>query len=228
MISILMPILYYSNNIANAIQSIILQTYEKWELIIGVNSKITKFDKVWVFLSKLENSKIKIMVLNCGNRSDSLNTLYKYARFEWIGINDINDMWLYDKLEQQMYIASGSEYKIIGTQIKYKENKYFSKSIPTRDISEFNFCEENPINSSSVIIHRSTNPYWDNKWSPHEDYDLWFRLKKRGLKFYNLHGFYVIICENMNNTITYDKQNNFVLSLLLQNQKNQKSKKIIN
>ena len=242
MISIIMPLLSYSVNVLESIQSIVMQSYVKWELVLGISNKIIMDDKIKKIIEYVHNvndmmnmnireEKIQIMVLNCNTRSDALNILYNHTNFDWVALKDIDDIWLFDKLEQQMYIASGGNYHVIGTQIRYKEDKHYIKSIPTRDITDFDFYSKNPIHSCSVIIHKSLQPIWDEDWSPFEDYNIWLKSKTPNIKFYNLHGFYVIRLENrkIQELLSEEKLNSDMLVYLLEYHKlHQKRSRISN
>jgi len=213
MVSVLMPILNYSENITSAIETVINQTYRPWELLIAVNMNMIKYDTFWTALSNLKIFDIKIIRYHYKNRSEALNILCEKSKYDWIAIKGCDDVWEFNKLEQQMYIASGNEYKIIGTKIKYFEPKTYIKTIPTRDITNYNFFNDNPIYDITAIIHKSTMPYWENDWENFEDYELWLRLWKKRFKFYNLDGVYVTILKPL--IITYDRLSNLHLQLLL-------------
>lgn len=237
-----MPLLSYSVNVLESIQSIVMQSYVKWELVLGISNKIIMDDKIKKIIEYVHNvndmmnmniheDKIRIMVLNCNTRSDALNILYNHTSFDWVALKDIDDIWLFDKLEQQMYIASGGTYHVIGTQIRYKEDKHYIKSIPTRDITDFDFYSKNPIHSCSVIIHKSLQPIWDEDWSPFEDYNIWLKSKTPNIKFYNLHGYYVIRLEHtkIQELLSEEKLNSDMLGYLLEYHKlNQKRSRILN
>jgi hypothetical protein len=197
MISILMPILYDSENKIDAFESVIFQTFVKWELLIGIYAKMENFEKVWNFFSKFENSnsKIKLVRLEKRSRSEALTELYKTANpnCEWVAIKSVHDIWLNNKLAQQMNIAKYNQYKIIGTQIRYMIGRDYSRRLPSGDITNVDFNKKNGINGSTVIIHKSTNP----KWDIYPDKDFWIKLQNSGVLLYNLVGTYVLTMNDL-------------------------------
>jgi len=218
-----------------------MQTYEEWELVVGISDKIIMDEKIKKVMEYIHNvndmnntneDKIRIMVLNCNTRPSALNILYNHSNYDWVALKDVDDIWLFDKLEQQMYIATGENYHVIGTQIRYKEDKHYIKSIPTRDITAFDFFSKNPIHSCSVIIHKSLEPIWDDDWSPFEDYNIWLKAKTThtNTKIYNLTGYYVIRLDNtiISDLLNEEKINNDTLVYLLEYYKlNQRRSRIL-
>jgi hypothetical protein len=192
-----MPILYDSENKIDAFESVLLQTFVKWELLIGIYAKMENFEKVWNFFSKFENSnsKIKLVRLEKRSRSEALTELYKTANpsCEWVAIKSVHDIWLNNKLAQQMNIAKYNQYKIIGTQIRYMIGRDYSRRLPSGDITNVDFNKKNGINGSTAIIHKSTNP----KWDIYPDKDFWIKLQNSGFPLYNLVGTYVLTMNDL-------------------------------
>jgi len=182
MITILMPIYNGIEFINESVSSIINQTYKNWELIIGINghsqnSEIYKIAKKYEF-----NKKIKVLDLyKIKGKSNALNEMIKYSKYEWISLLDVDDIWLPTKLELQIpYI---NNYDIIGTMCKYFGDQNNIPNIPIGDITKFNFLQVNPIINSSVLLKKDLC-WWNENGI--EDYDLWLKLWKQGKKFYNI------------------------------------------
>jgi len=185
MISILMPIYNGIEFIEDSVNSILNQTYNKWELIIGVNGHPEKSD-VYDIAKKYENTygstKIRVFDLYMvKGKSNTLNFMLRYCNNNYIALLDVDDIWYPNKLEiQTKYL---NEFDIVGSNcIWFGEKNDVIPSIPIGDISEFNFKQVNPIINSSSIIRKGLC-YWNN--NDLEDYDLWLRLRNLGRKFYN-------------------------------------------
>ena len=177
-----MPIYNGIEFINESVSSIINQTYKNWELIIGINghsqnSEIYKIAKKYEF-----NKKIKVLDLyKIKGKSNALNEMIKYSKYEWISLLDVDDIWLPTKLELQIpYI---NNYDIIGTMCKYFGDQNNIPNIPIGDITKFNFLQVNPIINSSVLLKKDLC-WWNENGI--EDYDLWLKLWKQGKKFYNI------------------------------------------
>lgn len=199
MISILLPIYNGIEFIKDSISSVINQTYVDWELIIGVNghaenSKVYKIAKKYAkkynnkfnkFNKVNQMNKIRVFdFYSIKGKSNTLNEMIKYCKYDYISLLDVDDIWHPEKLKiQSKYL---NKYDVIGTNCilfgkKIKEN--IIPEIPVKDISNFDFYKVNPIINSSAIIKKKLC-YWDKKWFI-EDYDLWLRLRKINAKFYN-------------------------------------------
>lgn len=185
MISVLMPIYNGIEFIEDSVNSILKQTYNNWELIIGVNGHPENSD-VYEVAKKYENTygSIKIRVFDLymlKGKSNTLNFMLRYCNNNYVALLDVDDIWYPNKLEiQTKYL---NEFDIVGSNcIWFGERNDVIPSIPIGDISEFNFKQVNPIINSSSIIRKGLCYWNDNEL---EDYDLWLRLRNLGRKFYN-------------------------------------------
>jgi glycosyltransferase involved in cell wall biosynthesis len=195
MISILMPIYNGIEFINDSVMSIIQQKYTNWELIIGINGHPPNSDVFKIAQKYVElHSNIRVYdFVDIKGKSNALNEMIKYCKYEWISLLDVDDVWLPDKLEKQVpYMES---YDVIGTKCYYFENLNISPTgspgIPLGDISGFDFCNGNPIINSSCLIKKKLC-WWNSIYDGIEDYDLWLRLWKNGYKFYNVHDIQVL------------------------------------
>ena len=185
MISILMPIYNGIEFINDSVMSIIQQTYTHWELIIGINGHTLNSD-VFTIAQKYEHLHPNIRVydmVDSKGKSNTLNEMLKYCKYDWISLLDVDDIWLPDKLEKQ--IPYMENYDVIGTKCKYFGDLDISPDIPLRDISGVDFCKVNPIINSSCLLKKNLC-WWDAIHNGIEDYDLWLRLWKKKCRFYNV------------------------------------------
>jgi len=189
MISILIPIYNGIEFIDESVASILNQTYDKWELLIGINghpenSELFKKAKEY---EKYENAGERIRVFdffNTKGKSNTLNEMIQYCRYEYIALLDVDDIWHPQKLEIQSRVFLYN-YHVIGSMcVWFGETNGIVPNIPIGDITHFDFRIVNPIINSSCIIKKELC-YWNPKWDGVEDYDLWLRLRKSGKMFYN-------------------------------------------
>ena len=195
MISILLPLYNGIEYLNDSLSSIKSQTYNKWELIIGINGHYNNkefYNNVKDIVDKIfdKNDDVKILDLNFNNKIDTLNHLTKIAKYNYVALIDADDIWCKDKLNYQ--IPYLDNYDVVGTHCYYINKDghklYFSPSLPKGDITKYNFIENNPIINSSVILKKS-DAFWqlDNiNINGVEDYDLWLKLKFQKKKFYNI------------------------------------------
>lgn len=180
MISILMPIYNGVKYIDDSVLSVMEQKYKKWELIIGINGH---YDQSGVYkMAKLyESNKIKVIDLHpIKGKANALNEMLKLAKYDYIAILDVDDIWLEDKLETQIPFIT--KYDVVGTKCVYFQEKDGEPNIPTGDITSFDFKQFNPMINSSVIIKKKLC-HWNENGV--EDYTLWLKLHAEGKRFYN-------------------------------------------
>lgn len=189
MISILMPIFNGIEFIDESVGSILNQEYEDWELLIGINGH-PKNSNLYQIASAYEqnNSKIRVFDLyDIKGKSNALNELVKHAKYDYIALIDVDDIWTENKLKMQSIFLYN--YDVIGSKCVYfgeiEKIENLIPSIPTGDISEVDFKSVNPIINSSSIIRKELC-HWDSIFDSCEDYELWLRLRKNQKKFYNL------------------------------------------
>ena len=184
MITILMPIYNGIEFINDSLSSIIDQTFEEWELIIGVNGH-EKSSFTYQFAVEYAKMDEKISVYDLyelKGKTDALNKMITFAKYDYIAILDVDDIWLPTKLEKQVPFLD--DYDVVGTQCVYFENiENVSPTIPFGDLTNVDFTKVNPIINSSSITRKELC-LW--KGDGLEDYDLWLRLKNQNKKFYNI------------------------------------------
>jgi glycosyltransferase involved in cell wall biosynthesis len=185
MISILMPIYNGVEFIHDSVPSVIEQSYDKWELLIGINGHPQNSD-VYKMAKKYEDINNKIRVFDFHNikgKSNTLNELIKYSNYDYIALLDVDDIWHVEKLDMQSKFLG--EYDVIGSNCIYFGDKPgIVPQIPQYDFSNFNFASVNPIINTSAIIKKPFC-YWRREFDGVEDYDLWLRLRKLNKRFYN-------------------------------------------
>ena len=187
MISILMPIYNGIEFIEESVSSVLQQSFEEWELLIGVNGHPENSD-VYQIAKKYEEKSIKIRVFDfytLKGKSVALNKMIEYCQYDYVAILDIDDIWFSKKLEKQAPYMKN--YDVIGTKcIYFGQLNGIVPNIPIGDLSKIDFLYVNPIINSSSLIRKSLC-YWNiDEFDCIEDYELWLRLRKQNHTFYNI------------------------------------------
>ena len=189
MISILIPVYNGIEFIDESVASVLSQTYDKWELLISVNghpenSEVFKKAKEY---ENYENVGDRIRVFdffNTKGKSNTLNEMIQFCKYEYIALLDVDDIWHPQKLEIQSQLFLYN-YDVIGSRcIWFGETNGIVPNIPIGDISNFDFRIVNPIINSSSIIKKDLC-YWNPNLDCLVDYDLWLRLRKLRKHFFN-------------------------------------------
>ena len=189
MITILIPIYNGIEFISQCISGIESQTYTHWEVIIGVNGH-EKNSKVFNKASEFANDKIKVFDLyEIKGKAKALNEMVKHAKYNWIALLDVDDVWLPNKLQVQLNYMSN--YDVIGTRcIYFGDINNIVPRIPIGDITSFDFLSVNPVINSTVILKKELCNWREDTML--EDYELWLRLWRMGKKFYNDAGVHML------------------------------------
>ena len=184
MISILMPVYNGVEFMDESVESVLNQTYTRWELIIGVNGH-PENSAVYQTARKYESDKIKVLDLHqIKGKSNALNEMVKHCNYEHIALLDVDDIWHEKKLEKQLPFIV--DYDVVGSRCIYFGDRREGTvpTIPLGDISHHDFLIANPVINSSAIIRKGLC-YWDSKFDGVEDYDLWLKLRSQKRRFYN-------------------------------------------
>lgn len=183
MISILMPIYNGIEFVSESVSSVVTQSFKSWELIIGINGYPPNSD-TYKIAKGLEAVDERIRVMDFPQfkgKSNTLNAMLEHCRYPYVALLDVDDKWMYSKLEMQVKYLN--QYDVIGTRcVWFGEKEGVVPQIPVGDISKFDFTQVNPIINSSSVIRKSLCHWRDNGI---EDYDMWLRLRKEGRTFFN-------------------------------------------
>lgn len=177
-----MPIYNGIEFIDDSVPSILKQTFQDWELLIGINghppgSSVYQKAKYYE-----KDARIRVLDLSTKGKSNTLNEMLTYCSYAWVALLDVDDVWLPLKLEKQLPLMS--VYDVIGTHCHYFGERYGQPDIPTGDLRTHPFLQVNPIINSSCLVKKE-HCLWDGSVEV-EDYDLWLRLWRKKCFFYNL------------------------------------------
>ena len=191
-VSILIPIYNGVEFFKQCIESVKLQDFQDFQIIIGVNGHPPISDTYKSVFNQtretfIDNAKkIDILILDLhwiAGKSNALNRMIKHAKHDWISLLDVDDFWMPTKLSQQ--IKYTENYDVIGTNCRYFGDITGAPKLPMGDLEHFNFFDYNPIINSSCLIKKEL-AVWDSTIDGVEDYDLWLKLKKQNKKFFNV------------------------------------------
>ena len=204
MISILIPIYNGIEFIEESVSSVLNQTYDKWELLIGINGH-PQDSEVYKVAKEYEKKSDKVRVFdfyNIRGKSNTLNYMISFCNYNYVAILDVDDIWHPQKLEVQSQLLN--KFDVIGSNcVWFGDRPGVVPQIPGGDISDYDFSLVNPIiNSSSVI--RKELCYWNENGI--EDYDLWLRLRKQNTKFFNFKE--ILVKHRIHNASAFNSKGN--------------------
>lgn len=182
-VSVVMPVYNGERYIAQAIESILNQTFKDFEFII-VNDGST--DKTQEILKRYQG--IKIINQNNQGVSVASNTGISQSSGKYIARLDADDISLPTRLAKQLaYLEEHAEIGILGSGaiiIDGKGKKWGYQKMPETDaeIRWFSIFKSPFIHSSVIfrreLIRNKFNEIYNQNYIPADDYDLWIRLLK--------------------------------------------------
>ena len=98
-VSILIPLYNGIEFLDESISSVKYQTHKNWEIIIGINGH-PENSNIYLQAKQYQNNKIRVLeFLSTKGKSQTLNEMIKYSKYDIICLLDVDDKWLPSKLE---------------------------------------------------------------------------------------------------------------------------------
>ncbi|MCR5639676.1 MAG: glycosyltransferase, partial [Lachnospiraceae bacterium] len=189
-VSIIMPAYNAEKYISEAIESVLAQTYNNWELIVvddcskdstaEIIKKMCDYDSRIKFIQHTSNQGV----------SATRNTALDIATGDFIAFLDADDKWLKNKLEQQLDFMIKNDYVLTYTDYqKFDSNSGTEgKTItcPTK-MTEKDIYKNTAIACLTVMINRKkVGAFHMPNLSHTEDQITWQEILKRGYIAYGL------------------------------------------
>ena len=180
-ISVIIPVYNRSILLTRAVDSVLKQSYQKFELII-VNDGST--DDISFALCKYDDERLTTLTIPHSGVSAARNTGVAHAKHDYIAFLDSDDQWVEDKLEKQIKILSDNPgYEICYTGEKWVRNgKVFSHKKALKKFNGFVFdkcLEDCFIGCSTVLMTKKIFDEaggFDTNLTVCEDYDIWLKI----------------------------------------------------
>jgi len=187
LVSIIIPYFKKKDYILDAINSILNQTYQNFEIII-VYDDIDKSELSLIYKIQKIDKRIKVLI-NKKNLGAGLSRNYaiKNSNGKYIAFLDADDIWNVEKLKKQVSIMEQKNLSITHTSYKIldKNNNYATIRI-AKNLDYKKLLKSCDVGLSTVMIKKNLFSK-KNKFSnlkTKEDYALWLLLTKAGYIFY--------------------------------------------
>ena len=206
LVSIIMPAFNSQEYIAQAIESIMDQTYPRFELLIVDDHSTDATPQIIASFTKRFSPIIKAFYLSrhVGD-STSTNTVFQSTRGKYIARMDADDIAHPQRIEKQVsFMLSHPSIMVLGSQayiIDSNNNIIGEKNVPLAHEEIYNACAiYNPMLHPSCMFVRSLLPHpkklYEDKKSIHNDYFTFFSYLRYGifanlpdkLLYYRIHG----------------------------------------
>jgi len=186
-VSVIIPTCNRANYLKNAIESVIAQTFQDWELVVvddGSTDDTAEFMKAY----RQKGDKIRYVRQNCNQGvSAARNRAIRESSGKYVAFLDDDDQWFPYKLELQVsFMETHPDYGMCYSQLKIisPSANGSQKEVLFPPIVAGNFLEllhDCHILPSTAMVRRSCvkGDWFNPKMRLSEDQDLWLRLAQR-------------------------------------------------
>jgi glycosyltransferase involved in cell wall biosynthesis len=188
-VTVLMPVYDSEQYLREAIESILNQTYKKFEFLI-INDGSTDSSRSIILSYKDNRIRLIDNEKNIG-LTKSLNKGIKLANGEYIARMDADDISLPERLQKQLdYMEQNTRVGVCGSWYKIFDNKdRIVKTLQKSENIRISLFFKNSLGHSTVMIRKEhllvNGLYYDESMEMAQDYFLWVRLSEY-TKCYNL------------------------------------------
>ena len=192
-VTVLMSVYNDLPYLQDAVESILNQTFTNFEFLIFDDAS-TDGSSVILQQYASQDSRIKL-IANEANRGLGFNLAQgvAIAQSPWIARMDADDIALPNRLELQLnYVQANPDISILGgcaIDID-REGQFISdRKVPTTHQQIRKLIWTNPFIHGTVLLNTASIQKvgsYSRKLPKRQDYDLWFRCAKAGLKLANL------------------------------------------
>lgn len=184
LISIIIPTYNRALKIINAVQSVLSQSYSKFELIV-IDDGST--DQTETAVASVKDSRLNYFKIDRSGVSKARNLGASMAEGSFLAFLDSDDIWHKDKLKKQVAFQLGNPQLLISQtqEIWIRNNKRVNPKNKHAKPAGYIFPESLhlcTITPSSVIMARElfeSHGGFDENMVSCEDYDLWLRISAK-------------------------------------------------
>ncbi len=218
--SIIIPLYNKELSIKNTIDSVLAQSYTKFELII-VNDGST--DTSLEIAKSFKDNRIRIIDIANGGVSNARNTGIKAARYEYITFLDADDLWYENSLMEFNFLIENfqnaqvycTSHTLTVKKIESREKRYYIDNFWRQNAISFARNTTAVVCTGCIAIKKECfeKVYGFNPKLTHgEDLDLWNRLAEKFTfaKSEQITMLYRLDAENRSDNTVIEKSVNFV------------------
>ena len=193
-ISVILPVYNAEQYLQEAIESILNQTYENFELIIlNDGSTDTSLSIIQQFVDKDK----RIILVNRENKGliYTLNEGINIAKGKYIARMDADDISLPNRFEKQIELMEKENLDICGCHFLLVDEQNNINGLNLTPLSHemcfLSLASKVPFAHPSVMIRKeflvkNNLLYGQSNYKIAEDFDLWIRMYEKGAKFGNV------------------------------------------
>lgn len=189
LVSVITPCYNAGTTIAQTIESVILQSYSNWEMfVIDDCSSDNSADIIKSYVSS--DARIRYIKTDkpSGSPSKPRNIGLDYANGDYVAFLDADDIWLPDKLKEQLELAESANVAFIYSDYEKISNEGIrnERFIRMRATSTYwDTLESCSIPCLTVLLRRDIIGNTRFKSIAKEDYAFWLEILRQGNTAFN-------------------------------------------
>ena len=189
LVSIIMPCYNNASVLAQAIESVINQSYTNWELlVINDCSKDNSCEVIQYYVA--QDNRVRYFETDTPSGSPSLprNIGIANSTGSYIAFLDSDDMWLPDKLEEQLLFMERHRYAFVYSnyeKITWNGERH-NRIVKVKPSSSYgDILRSCSIPCLTVLLKKEIVASTRFRKTPKEDYVFWLEILKKGTIAFN-------------------------------------------
>lgn len=180
LVSIITPVYHAERFIEQTILSVQAQAYQDWEMILVDDCSNDRSGEI-IKSFAVEDARIRYYRLEKNSGAAvARNTAIGYAKGEYLAFLDSDDLWLPEKLSQQLAFMKEKKCTFSFTRINFidADNKIVKSKVPIPERIDYrHLLRQTVIATSTVLINRCAFPYFTMPLRRGgQDYATWLML----------------------------------------------------
>lgn len=205
-ISVIMAVYNCEDTLNEAIDSILSQTYDNWQLVICNDCSTDRTQSILEEYQRQYPDRF-ILLRNEKNMrlSYSLNRCLKKATGSYIARMDGDDRSTPDRFEKQVaFLRDHPEYDLVGTAMRRFNDDGLADTVEKPEfVDKYTMRTSVPFNHATIMTYPSVYERLggytvSERTNRAQDYDLWFRFFHAGFTGYNIQEPLYLVREDMN------------------------------
>jgi len=184
-ISVILSVFNGEKHIANAIESVLNQSYEGFEFLILDDAST---DDTYNIIKSYQNIDKRIEILKNNSNiglTKSLNTLISKSKYDYIARQDADDLSLVERFSTQLSVFNSGDYDAVATRAIIKGENTFTPNYSYYLPRKFVMKIKNPFIHGTLMIKKSVLHdlgKYNEKFYYAQDYKLMSDLVKKNYK----------------------------------------------
>lgn len=184
LVSVIMPMYNAERFVAEAVRSVLSQTYTTWELLIVDDGSTDRSVEIAQSFEK-SDARIRVLFNDCHNQMPSGPRNYglRHAQGQYIAFLDSDDCWLPQKLQHQLPLFSDAGVSVVYSdyeKIDEEGTRRHRVVRAPRSVDYVKMLKSNYIGNLTGIYDRAKVGTVGIPEIHHEDYAMWLAILKKG------------------------------------------------